>query len=528
MKNLSSQAKVGLLVLGGLLVLAYMTIRVEHLTVTKDKGYIVKVVFSTVAGLDEKALVRVAGVEAGRVEKVNLIEGKAELILRIRPNIELRRDAQASIKSVGLLGDKYVEVTSGSLGQPQLKPGDTIKARETGADLDQLTGRLAGIAEDIQSVTDSINKVLGGEKGRETLQRIVDNIDHLSGNLNQMVAENRDNLRQAMDNINNLSHNLDVVVAENKKVFGATMGNVAQLSNNLNELVAENRESLTNAIAHLEKFSETLKDESPDLTRKMNKLLTDLNQVLSENRENLAASMKNIKDASQKLDKTLGSLATVSQKVAKGEGTIGKLINEDEAYTNLTEALGGLKNFFQKTNAWQFNLGVRGEYLTEYDNTKTYVSLKIQPAKNKYYLLEVVDDPRGDVFTETTKRTVDGVETNIKEVITKDKLKFSLQIAKRFHDVTLRGGLIESSGGAGVDYEFFDDKLKFSLDAWDLGEDDPHLKFTTTFYFYERMFVNAGADDFISEDNDSFFAGAGFMFSDQDLKYLLGSAAVAF
>ncbi len=508
--------------------MAYMTIRVEHLTVTKDNGYIVKVIFNTVAGLDEKALVRVAGVEAGRVEKINLIGGKAELSLRIRPDVELHRDAQASIKSVGLLGDKYVEVTSGSFDQPVLKPGETIQTRIEGVDIDQLTGQLAGIAEDIKSVTDSINKVLGGEKGREVLQRIVDNIDNLSGNLNQVVVENRDNLRQVMDNVNRLSYNLNVVVAENKKLFSSTMGNVAQLTESLNQIVNENRGSLTNTIAHLEKFSKTLAEESPDLTRKMNKLLADLNQVLAENRENLATSIKNIKSASQKMDNTLGSLETVSQKVAKGEGTLGKLIYEDDAYTNLTGALAGLKKFFQKAEAWQFHLGVRGEYLTKPENTKTYVSLKVQPAKDKYYLLEVVDDPRGNVTTETTKRTVDGKETLIQEEITDDKLKFSLEIAKRFQDFTLRGGLIESSGGVGADYEFFDDKLKLSLDAWDLGETTPHLKFTSAFYFYERMFVSAGADDFINKDYDSFFAGVGFMFSDQDLKYLLGSTAISF
>ena len=73
MKNLSSQAKVGLLILGGLLVLAYMTARIEHWTVKRVKGYIVKVVFDSIAGLDEKAVVRVAGVEAGRVERINLM-----------------------------------------------------------------------------------------------------------------------------------------------------------------------------------------------------------------------------------------------------------------------------------------------------------------------------------------------------------------------------------------------------------------------------------------------------------------------
>jgi phospholipid/cholesterol/gamma-HCH transport system substrate-binding protein len=525
-KNLSSQAKVGLLVLGGLLILAYMTIRVEHLTVTKNEGYIIKVVFDTVAGLDEKAPVKVAGVEAGRVEEIRLIKGKAELHLWIQPDIKLHRDAKASVRSLGLLGDKYVELTSGSLDQPLLENGDTIKAQAEMTDLDQLAGRLSTIADDVKSVTASISRVLGGEKGRQTLQRIVNNVDSLTGNLNQVVAENRQNLSQVMDNLNRLSHNLNVLVDENKKLFNATMSNMAQLAESLNHIITDNRESLTNTIAQLEKFSQTLGEESPGLARNMNKLLKDLDEVLQDNRENLKISLERIRDASRKLDSTLSSLERVSQKVARGEGTIGKLIYEEEAYTNLTESLGGLKEYFQRAEAWKFFLGVRSEYLTEDEKAKTYVSLRLQPREDKYYLLEVVDDPRGKVTTETTKRTVDGQVTEIEEEITEDELKFSLELAKRFYDFTVRGGLIESSGGVGLDYELLDDRLKLSLEGWDLGEDEPHLKFTGSFYFYNRMFINAGVDDIVDDDYRSFFAGAGLMFSDQDLKYLLGSVTI--
>lgn len=528
MKNLSSQAKVGLLVLGGLLILAYMTIKVEHITITKNKGYIVKVVFNTVAGLDEKAMVRVAGVEAGRVEDIILLEGRAELRLRINPDIKLYQDATASIRSVGLLGDKYVELTSGSPGMPLLANEDSIESRTEGADLDQLTGRLANIADDIKSVTESISKVLGGEKGRQTIQRIVDNIDSLTGNLNRVVAENQKNLKQVVDNINSLSHNLDIMVAENRKSFNVTMKNVAQLSESLNQIIANNRDSLSNTITHLEKFSKTLEEAAPDLTRNMNKLLADLNQVLDENRENLGISIEKIKDASEKLDNTLSSLETISRKVSSGEGTIGKLIYEEDAYNNLNETLGGLKDFFAQTAKWKFYVGVRSEYLTNAEDTKTYVSLKLQPKKDKYYLLEVVDDPRGNVTTETTRRTENGVTTTIEEEVIEDELEFTLMFAKRFYDATIRGGLVENTGGAGLDYELFDDKLKFSLDVWDLGEEDPHLKFTTSLYLFDWLFINAGADDFVNSDYDSFFVGAGIMFADEDLKYILGSLPVNF
>jgi phospholipid/cholesterol/gamma-HCH transport system substrate-binding protein len=525
-KNLSSQAKVGLLVLGGLLALVYMTIKVERFSITKEKGYLIKAVFDSAAGLDEKALVEVAGVEAGRVEKIRLVGGKAELSLRIKPDIELHKNAQASIRSIGLLGDKYVALTSGSSEYPMLTDGGIIETQVEMADFDKLAGRLSAIAEDIKAVTDSIKKVLGGEKGRLTLQRIIDNIDSLTSNVNMVVIDNQQSIKQALENINHLSYNLDLLVTTNKETFNTTMQNIAQLTESLNEIVVDNRSSLANTIAHLEKFSQILEQKSPDITNNMDRILSELNQVLQENKDNLRLSMVKIRDASEKLDNTVGSLEVMSQKIASGEGTIGKLIYEEDTYNNLNETLGGLREYFKGVEAWKFYLGVRSEYLSEEESSKTYVSLRLQPREDKYYLLEVVDDPRGKITNETTRRTIDGESTTIKEEMTKDQLKFSLQLAKRFYDLTIRGGMIESSGGVGLDYELFDNKLKLSLEGWDFGENEPHLKLTGNLYFYDRMFINTGMDDLLDEDYRSFFVGAGLLFSDQDMKYLLGNISI--
>ncbi len=188
MKNLSSQAKVGLLVLGGLLVLAYMTARIENWSVKKNDGYIIRVIFDTVAGLDEKAVVKVAGVEAGRVDKIKLRGGRAELYLRIKKDVKLRQDAKASVRSIGLLGDKYIAVTSGSLDMPLLKNNDLVEAQPEEVDIGQLAARLAAIADDIKLVTESVRGVLGGEKGRKKLQNIINNVESMSGNIDSAVT----------------------------------------------------------------------------------------------------------------------------------------------------------------------------------------------------------------------------------------------------------------------------------------------------------------------------------------------------
>ncbi len=319
-------------------------------------------------------------------------------------------------------------------------------------------------------------------------------------------------------------------MAENRKSFNIAVKNISELSKNLNQIVADSRNSIVKTIAYLEKFSKLLHDESPEIAENANKLIKDLNQVLGENRGQLKASMVNIKHASAKLDKTMDVVNEISQKIAKGEGTVGKLLYTEDTYSNLNETLGGLKNFFKRTGEWKLYVGARSEYLDKTENSKTYATLKLQPQSDKYYLLEIIDDPRGNVTTETIRREIDGKLVEIVEEETiDDKLKFSVEFAKRFQKFTIRGGLIESSGGLGLDYELFDDKLKLSVDAWDLGEDNPHLKFTSKFYLYDQvLFVNAGVDDIVDKEYRSFFFGAGLMFSDDDLKYLLSSLPVSF
>jgi phospholipid/cholesterol/gamma-HCH transport system substrate-binding protein len=164
-------------------------------------------------------------------------------------------------------------------------------------------------------------------------------------------------------------------------------------------------------------------------------------------------------------------------------------------------------------------------------DTKSYLDLTLQPSEDMFYLLSIVDDPRGRTErTEThTKRTVGGVTTRTKEVrdrTHKDRIKFSAQIAKRWNDMILRGGLIESSGGFGMDYFLWDERIKLSFDAFDLGSDDrAHLKAGANLYFLKNFYLTAGYDDFISkvDKNRSFFGGVGFYFTDQDLKYLFSS-----
>ena len=104
-------------------------------------------------------------------------------------------------------------------------------------------------------------------------------------------------------------------------------------------------------------------------------------------------------------------------------------------------------------------------------------------------------------------------------------LLFSAQIAKRYYDIGFRAGLFESTGGAGIDYYLFKDRLKLSFEAFDFDiETRPHLTFKADYKPFEFLYLTTGVDDFVSDiGRESYFVGGGFSFSDEDIKTLLRS-----
>ncbi len=466
MFSISSEAKVGLFVLVGLIILGYMSFRVGEFGFGMKKGYLVSVMFDNVAGLDRDASVQIAGVEVGRVEKIRLEDGKALVTMRILPDINLAEDVTASIKTHGILGEKYIEIVPGTRGKTLLKGGERITRVERQADIDRLLTQIGSIADDVKTVTASLSKVLGGDEGEESLKSIVKNTRDLTDSLNKIVKQNDEKFSQ---------------------------------------MIA----SLKEASIQMEKTFASLSE----ITEGINKGKGTIGRLVKDD-----STIDN-------LNKSLASLKEITDKINEGKGSLGKLIHEDETVDNLNETLSGINRYVTKAEQFRTFLSYRGEYLFDKSDAKSYLELKIQPKEDKFYILGVVTDPRGK---RTIKYTTTGGATTRTEEWEKNELLFNLEIAKRWKDVVLRGGLLESTGGAGIDYFAFNDALKLSFEAFDFDTDrDPHLKAFAEYKLFKHLYLTAGWDDFISnEGNDSPFVGISIKFEDEDLKYLLTSTPI--
>jgi phospholipid/cholesterol/gamma-HCH transport system substrate-binding protein len=157
---------------------------------------------------------------------------------------------------------------------------------------------------------------------------------------------------------------------------------------------------------------------------------------------------------------------------------------------------------------------------------KSYLQLRLQPREDKYYLFEVVYDPRGA----TTNQQVSVESTNPNDppvyferrTITTNAARFSVQFAQRFGAFTGRFGIKESTGGAGLDLNLFDDRFELQQDLYGFGEVVlPRYRLSLGYEFVKRLWLLGGSDDILSSARRDYFVGLQLRFNDEDLKTIL-------
>ena len=113
MRRFDLELSVGLFFIVGIACLAYLSIRLGKMEVIGNRGTTIYAEFSNAGGLKNGSVVEIAGVEVGRVKKITLDEYQAKVQLQIEKKVEIQEDAIASIKTKGLIGEKYIEITPG-------------------------------------------------------------------------------------------------------------------------------------------------------------------------------------------------------------------------------------------------------------------------------------------------------------------------------------------------------------------------------------------------------------------------------
>ncbi len=273
MEYRSNEIKAGCLVLLGLVLFIVFLILISGLDLFKStKRYYAR--FKYTSGVEVGSLVRYGGMEVGRVKKVGVSPDNNSLIefeIEVDAKIPVKRDAEAIITSIGIMGEDYIEISTGSPGAELLPPDSRLNCRDT---------------TPLMMLTDTFDQL--GDK----LSQTVDHLNQIFGN------ENQNQIHQILTNLNRLLENNQQAVATMMNSTNKVIANLNQMSGRLDTLLVENQSSISRSIQHLEA---TL-TQSQELIRNMQETMKNVNHVISAQTGNYDEIMNNLGRASRNLD----------------------------------------------------------------------------------------------------------------------------------------------------------------------------------------------------------------------------------
>lgn len=296
MNNPQQTARVGLFFLLGL-ALTWVTFQtLNGGKVFRDKGYTLIAGFESLKELKKGDEVRMAGVVIGSVEETRLAGSRrAEAVLRIQPQVEIKSDATATIVMAGLIGTNYIGVDLGTPDAAPLRDGAEIKTKVT-PDLNSIMADIGDLGKKLDGALGSISTAINGDGTTPGLFQKLDKLVSDNGeNVNATVA----NIRQVTDKLNKNEGTLGKLIND-PKLHDELVATVAEIKGT----AAEAKTFVANAQA--------IVDQVKAGKGTLGALVYD-----ETTSNDIRASAKNIRD--------------VSDKLARGEGTLGKLINDDSA-----------------------------------------------------------------------------------------------------------------------------------------------------------------------------------------------------
>lgn len=289
-KGVSRQVRIGIFGLS-MAVLLYLGINYIKSKRIFSGDNVFYVEYSSANGLEVSSPVLIKGFRVGTVDKISFDISKSTVIAKISVNNDypLPNDSKAKITSSSLLGGKVIEIILGK-SETDLTSGEHIMPEEE-PDL------MAVVGDEY-------------EKLKQMATTLVQRVNDALTGINQVLSEdNIKNVSGTLKNINEMSGNLNKIVASERQDIEAIINNLKSLSENLNNEMPK----LSSTLDNLNKVSTTIASDAPDLVHNASMAINNLNNILA--------------------------------KIQRSEGTVGKLINDEELYSNLngvTDALSAL------------------------------------------------------------------------------------------------------------------------------------------------------------------------------------------
>ena len=445
MLQFKTETIVGMFIVLAMAIFFYMSFQLGsfHVDVLRYTQYTVP--FNDVAGLVQKADVKISGVKVGWVDGLTLDPNshKVSVKIKVLKDYPLHSDAQAIVRQEGLLGAKFLELVPGSSEKPLIARG---------GDLPLQTRQFVSMDELFY-----------------TFQKIARTVEHIG------------------ESYKDISQEASVCLHHLKKSLGSV------------EVLLEKFSGSTDAF--IKSFLDTA--------------------------DALKGASKNVSHLLTKAEGPVKQVSEVLQKIHEGEGSLGKLLHDTKLYEDVKSTAQVAKSCVERARNMAIGLDTHFEVLPkghDRTNVKGYFDVWLYPTPRFFCLLGPVYSHQGFAKQkeELCKR---GCFTHRERK--RDSFALNLQVGANLPaGFSVRGGLFQGTAGFAVDWWLPFERLRWvsSFEAFDFKghtrfgcDDRPYLKWINRVFFTPHVYLNFGANDFISKHNKSGFVGLGAAFCTADL-----------
>jgi phospholipid/cholesterol/gamma-HCH transport system substrate-binding protein len=307
MKNtlITTEIKVGILVLIGVVVLFYMSFKVEKFGFFREEGYDLNVIIDNATGLDTRTPVFVAGVQVGNISKISLAGYKAKVKMLVKKNLKVPLDSKVAIKSHSLLGDKYIEIIPG-VDKKYFAEGDKMMDVVTSPDFDQLFARFDTAAKNIGDTMGEFKGIIG-ENEKVNIKQSIENIQVASKDFRNILVKNKDDVNRIVSSTAVITNRMETIVKD-----------VEQGKGTLGLLVKDDK----------------LYNDAKDTVTSLKSITTDIEQG-----KGTLGMLAKDGTLYVEVKETFTNFKEITDGIKKGEGTLGKLAKDDSLYLETEKAL---------------------------------------------------------------------------------------------------------------------------------------------------------------------------------------------
>jgi phospholipid/cholesterol/gamma-HCH transport system substrate-binding protein len=473
--NISRLAKVAIFFVtlgaGGI---SYIVMSSNGLNAFNTKTY--EVTLDDATGLSTRSKIYCAGVTVGQIQGIKLVGNEAVLKVAFLKNVEIRSDARISRRASSILGTSALSLDPGTEFAPIMPTGSKIIS----------------------------------EKNRGDITGVMNTVQDVGGQVNDILTEFQENQQS---------------------------------------LLTSSLEAFNSIVQKLDVRSEVELDRVSRILESTARITERTEEILNSRPGDITETVVDIHDA-------IGNIKAITEEIRSGEGNVGKTIYDDKLYSSVLataeKAEDAMLNFNTTMetitklannadvvigNANEIveravGLGIQVDTQVRYDffaaQARAGASLMLVPRSNNgWYRIGISSAPNG-IYGRSVREVTD---SSGKISYEEERLSFSIdaEIARRFGPVTIRGGLLESTAGFGIDFQ----PVRWgslSAEMFDFAADLPNLRGTVTIYpFFDPdsnkpwnwLYVRGGVNNALNPKRD-FFIGIGLRFTDREVKGLVG------